>query len=155
MIESYMARKASNGARALRIGEAAEVLGVSVATLRRWEAEGRIRSARSSGGQRTIPLAEVERLRRGRRAQARPIVAQSARNRFEGVVTRIERDKIGAIVELLAGPHRIVSLVTREAVDELELEVGDEAVAVVKATSVMVELAGERRRNRGNRGKVI
>jgi molybdopterin-binding protein len=147
MIRPSVAKKDSDRAHALRIGEAAELLGVSVPTLRRWETAGRIRSARSEGGQRTIALAEVERLHRGRRAAARPVVvAQSARNHFDGVVTRVERDKVAAIVELRAGPHRIVSLVTREAVDELRLEVGDHAVAVVKATNVMVELAGDRRR---------
>jgi molybdopterin-binding protein len=141
-----MPRKASKDGRSLRIGEAAELLGVSVATLRRWEAEGRIRSSRSAGGQRTIALAEVERLRRSRAPQRRPAVAGSARNRFDGVITRIERDKVAALVEVLAGPHRIVGLITREAVDELGLEIGDEATAVVKATNVMVEVPGRRGR---------
>lgn len=145
-----MARKDSNSASALRIGEAAEALGVTVATLRRWDAEGRIRSVRSAGGQRRVTLSEVERLRRARSGKRRAVVAQSARNRFEGIVTRVERDKVAAIVEVLAGPHRIVSLVTREAVDELGLEVGDEAVAVVKATNVMIDLpASDGRRARG------
>lgn len=142
-----MPRKASDGASALRIGQAAEALGVSVPTLRRWEAEGRIRSARTAGGQREIPLAEVERLRRGRARRTRPVVARSARNHFDGVVTRIERDRVAAIVEILAGPHRIVSLVTREAVDELGIEVGMPAVAVVKATSVMIDLPSGRTRS--------
>lgn len=139
-----MGQKDSDAANSLRIGEAAELLDVSVATLRRWEAEGRIRSARSAGGQRTIALSEVERLRRGRRATDRAMATRSARNRFEGVVTRVERDKVAAIVEVLAGPHRIVSLVTREAVDDLGLEIGAEVVAVVKATNVMVELKEQR-----------
>ncbi len=134
-----MAPKDSDRA-SLRIGRAAEVLGVSVATLRRWEADGRLRSVRTQGGQREIPLAEVDRVRRGRKPRRRAVVAQSARNHFEGVVTRIERDKVAAIVEILAGPHRIVSLVTREAVDDLGLEIGASAVAVVKATNVMIEL---------------
>ncbi|MDE3112845.1 MAG: TOBE domain-containing protein [Chloroflexota bacterium] len=139
-----MPNKASDAARALRIGAAAELLDVSVATLRRWEAQGRIRSARSAGGQRTISLAEVERLRRARRASDRAMATRSARNRFEGVVTRIERDKVAALVEVLAGPHRVVSLVTREAVDDMKLEIGDEVVAVVKATNVMIELREQR-----------
>ena len=142
-----MPRNASDPAPALRIGQAADALGVSVATLRRWEAEGRVRSARTRGGQREIPLAEVERLRRGRARRGRTVVAQSARNHFEGVVTRIERDKVAATVEILAGPHRIVSLVTREAVDELGLEVGMPAVAVVKATSVMIDVPSGPRRS--------
>jgi molybdopterin-binding protein len=134
----------------VRIGQAAEVLGVSVATLRRWEAEGKLGSVRSAGGQRRVTLAEIDRLRRGRAPRRRPVVAQSARNRFEGVVTRVQRATVGALVEVQAGPHRIVSLVTREAVDELGLEVGDEAVCVVKATNVMIDLpAGPRDRGRG------
>jgi molybdopterin-binding protein len=67
-------------------------------------------------------------------------VAQSARNRFAGVVTRIEKDRVAAVVEVQAGPHRLVSLMTAEAVDELRLAVGDEAVCVVKATNVIVEV---------------
>ncbi len=134
----------------MRIGRAAEVLGVSVATLRRWETEGKLSSVRSAGGQRRVALAEIDRLRRGRPPRRRPVVAQSARNRFEGVVTRVQRDKVAALVEVQAGPHRIVSLVTREAVDELGLKVGDEAVCVVKATNVMIDLpAGPRGRSRG------
>jgi molybdopterin-binding protein len=69
-------------------------------------------------------------------------VAQSARNRFAGVVTRIEKDRVAAVVEVLAGPHRLVSLMTAEAVDDLGLKVGDEAVCVVKATNVVVEIPG-------------
>ncbi len=134
----------------MRVGQAAEALGVSVATLRRWEAEGKLASVRSAGGQRRVTLAEIDRLRRGRAPRRRPVVAQSARNRFEGVVTRVQRDKVAALVEVQAGPHRIVSLVTREAVDELGLKVGDEAVCVVKATNVMIDLpAGPRARSSG------
>ncbi len=145
MISVHMRRKDSDPEQAaLRIGEAAELLDVSVATLRRWEAEGQLRSVRSAGGQRTIALAEVERLRRRRSRADRARVTRSARNRFEGVVTRVERDKVAAVVEVLAGPHRIVSLVTREAVDDLGLRAGDEVVAVVKATNVMVELREQR-----------
>ena len=70
----------------------------------------------------------------------RPIVARSARNRFHGIVTRVEKDRVAAVVEVMAGPHRLVSLMTSEAVEELHLEVGDEAVCVVKATNVIVEV---------------
>ena len=70
----------------------------------------------------------------------RPIVAQSARNRFPGIVTRIEKDRVAAVVEIKAGPHRMVSLMTAEAVDDMGLKVGDEAVGVVKATNVIVEI---------------
>ncbi len=126
----------------LRVGQAAEMLQVSVETLRRWETEGRLRMARSDGGQRLVDVAEVSRLLDERRKGAtdRPIVAQSARNRFPGIVTRIERDGVAAVVEVIAGPHRMVSLMTAEAVDELDLKVGDEAICVVKATNVIVEI---------------
>ena len=129
----------------LRIGEAAELLGVSVETVRRWAAEGRIKAVRTAGRQRRVQLAEVSRLLAERRRAARserPVVAQSARNRFEGIVTRVERDRVAAVVEVLCGPHRLVSLMTAEAVDELRLEVGSRAACVVKATNVIVETAG-------------
>jgi len=126
----------------VRVGLAAEMLGVSVETLRRWEDEGRVRMTRSEGGQRLVPLDEVSRLLAERRLASsdRPIVAQSARNRFPGIVTRIETDRVAAVVELQAGPHRLVSLMTAEAVRELGLAVGDEVVGVVKATNVVVEI---------------
>jgi molybdopterin-binding protein len=129
------------GAR-LRVGQAAEMLHVSVETLRRWETEGRLRMERSQGGQRLVHIDEVSRLIGDRRKASidRPIVAQSARNRFPGIVTRIERDRVAAVVEVIAGPHRLVSLMTAEAVDELDLKVGDEAVCVVKSTNVIVEI---------------
>jgi len=133
---------APDGPRDVRIGEAAEMLGVTVETLRRWEGDGRLHLARTAGGQRRIPLTEVTRLlgERRRAAGDRPIVAQSARNRFAGIVTRIEKDRVAAVVEVLAGPHRLVSLMTAEAVDDLALRVGDEVVCVVKATNVVVEI---------------
>ena len=126
----------------LRVGQAAEMLGVSVETLRRWEVDGRLHMERSAGGQRLVAIDEVARLLDERRKVAtdRPIVAQSARNRFPGIVTRIERDGVAAVVEVIAGPHRLVSLMTAEAVVELGLRVGDEAVCVVKATNVIVEI---------------
>ncbi len=118
------------------------MLQVSVETLRRWETEGRLRMERSEGGQRLVDIGEVSRLIDERRKGAtdRPIVAQSARNRFPGIVTRIEADRVAAVVEVIAGPHRMVSLMTAEAVEELGLKVGDEAVCVVKATNVIVEI---------------
>ena len=126
----------------IRVGQAAEMLGVTVETVRRWEAEGRLKVQRSTGGQRLVSLGEVTRLLAERRKTGteRPTVAGSARNRFPGIVTRIEHDRIVAVVEILAGPHRIVSLMTAEAVDEMGLKVGDEAVGVVKATTVIVEI---------------
>jgi len=130
----------------LRVGQAAEMLQVTVETLRRWETEGRLRMERSDGGQRLVEIGEVARLldERRRGVTDRPIVAQSARNRFPGIVTRIESDRVAAVVEVIAGPHRMVSLMTAEAVQELGLKVGDEAVCVVKATNVIVEIPSSR-----------
>ncbi|MHB8400301.1 MAG: TOBE domain-containing protein, partial [Candidatus Limnocylindrales bacterium] len=107
---------------------------------------GRLRVERSTGGQRLVPLDEVSRLidERRRATRDRPIVAQSARNRFPGVVTRVERDGVAAVVEVVAGPHRLVSLMTAEAVVELGLVVGAEAICVVKATNVIVEIPSAR-----------
>ncbi len=118
------------------------MLGVSIETLRRWGADGTIRMERSAGGQRVIAIEEVSRLLDERRHSRpdRPILAQSARNRFPGFVTRVERDGVAAVVEVMAGPHRLVSLLTAEAVIELDLKVGDEVVCIVKATNVMVEI---------------
>jgi molybdopterin-binding protein len=130
----------------LRVGQAAEMLGVTVETVRRWEQDGRLRTRRSKGGQRLVPIEEVTRLLAERRREGveRPIVAASARNRFNGVVTRVERDGVAAVVEVLAGPHRLVSLMTAEAVEELGLRIGDEVVCVVKATNVIVEIPSPR-----------
>ena len=127
------------------------MLGVTVDTVRRWADEGRLTTSRSDGGQRLVPLVEITRLIAERRQAAtdRPIVAQSARNRFAGIVTRIEKDRVAAVVEILAGPHRVVSLMTAEAVDEMDLQVGSEAVAVVKATNVIVEVPAGAREPRG------
>ncbi len=132
----------------VRIGEAAAMLGVSVESLRRWERDGRLQIVRTSSGQRLIPLSEVLRLLEERRHAGidRPIIAQSARNRFPGVVTRIEKDRVAAVVEIMAGPHRLVSLMTAEAVDDMELQVGDEAIGVVKATNLIVEIPSAKER---------
>src|SRR5689334_3571247 len=118
-------RSAKPGKSGIRVGKAAELLGVSADTLRRWEAAGKIRSRRSRGGQRLIDLADVLRISTARRTKdaARPAVVQSARNRFEGIVTRVEKDRISAVVEVRAGPHRLVSLMTAEAATELKLRV--------------------------------
>jgi molybdopterin-binding protein len=132
--------------RSLRVGEAAEILGASVETLRRWEAEGRLTMTRSAGGQRLVALGDITRLlaERRRAGSERPTVGGSARNRFPGIVTRIETDRVAAVVEIQAGPHRIVSLMTSEAVEEMGLRIGDEAVGVVKATNVIVEIPSPR-----------
>jgi molybdopterin-binding protein len=126
-------------ADAYRIGEAAEMLGVRVETLRRWERDGKLKTTRTSGRQRLVPATEVARLL-GERHGRTKVTAGSVRNRFPGVVTEIKRDKLAATVEILAGPHRILAFITREAVDEMGLEPGMHAVATVKATNVMVEV---------------
>lgn len=118
----------------IRIGTAASILGVSVDTLRRWEKDGRIAFERSAGGQRTIDADLLPALMRGRA----PASGVSARNQLEGTVVAVERDGLMAKVELACGPYRVVSIITREAVDELDLKPGDTATAVVKATSVEV-----------------
>jgi molybdopterin-binding protein len=125
---------------AYRIGEAAAALGVRPETLRRWEREGRLKVERSSGGQRRIPAAELARLLAERRSGQTPIAQTSARNHFAGIVISVVKDRAAATVELQAGPYRIVSLLTREAVDDLGLKPGMHAVASVKATNVMIDL---------------
>jgi molybdopterin-binding protein len=91
-------------------------------------------------------MQEVTRLLAERRAISaeRTVAAGSARNRFPGIVTRVERDSVAAVVEVMSGPHRLVSLMTAEAVDDLRLAVGDEVTCVVKATNVVVEIAARK-----------
>ena len=141
-----MQQNRAEGEPFLRVGQAADILGVTVETLRRWEAEGRLTMTRSAGGQRLVALADITRLlaERRRAGSERPTVGGSARNRFPGIVTRIESDRVAAVVEIQAGPHRIVSLMTAEAVEEMGLRIGDEAVGVVKATNVIVEIPSPR-----------
>jgi molybdopterin-binding protein len=119
----------------LRIGEVAQRVGVSVDTLRRWEAEGRITFQRR-GNQRVLPAGELAGLLTSLAGSER---TSSARNRLTGVVTSVERDGVMAKVELACGDYRIVSLMSREAADDMELAPGVAATAVVKSTSVMVE----------------
>jgi molybdopterin-binding protein len=128
-------------ADAYRIGEAADMLGVRVETLRRWERDGRLSTERTAGGQRLVSASEIARLLSERRRRTR-VTAGSVRNRMPGVVTEVRRDKVAATVEILAGPHRLLALVTREAVDEMGLEPGLQVVATVKATNLMVEVDG-------------
>jgi molybdopterin-binding protein len=125
-----------------RIGQAAELLGVSVDTVRRWADAGRLGTSRTHGGQRVVDGAALAEFMTGLRhlPERDEVIAQSARNRFQGIVTRVVKDEIVAKVELQAGPHRVVSLMTAEAAEELGLAPGMLAVAVVKATNVVVEL---------------
>jgi molybdopterin-binding protein len=128
-----------------RIRQAAELLGVSDDTLRRWADSGRIPTTADSSGRQVIDGAALARLAEelaaaSERPEARPVVSESARNRFLGLVTRVLRDTVMAQVEIQAGPHRVVSLMSREAADELGLEPGVLAIAAVKSTNVVVEL---------------
>jgi molybdopterin-binding protein len=122
----------------LSLGDAAKALGVSVDTLRRWDAAGRLTTTRDARNRRRVPAAEVERLRE-RPDRHRTGQTLSARNRFPGVVRSVEADGVMALVEIEAGPFLVTAAVTRDAVDELGLAEGAEATATVKATSVMVE----------------
>jgi molybdopterin-binding protein len=131
--------------RAFRIGEAAELLGVSPDTVRRWIDAGRLPAHRregETGGHRTIAgpdLAAFAASFADTEMRERYGALSSARNRMRGIVTRVLRDGVMAQVEIQAGPHKIVSLMSREAADELGLEPGVLSVAVVKSTNVVVE----------------
>jgi molybdopterin-binding protein len=122
--------------RVVSIGEASKALGVSVDTVRRWERCGRLRTERDGRNRRLIAVSEIERL--GGHMPAVTGDGFSARNRFEGEVESVEVTGVIAQVVIKAGPHRVVSVVTRDAVEELGLAPGILAVATVKATSVMV-----------------
>jgi len=128
-----------------RIKEAAGLLGVSTDTLRRWADAGRIGTATDTSGRMAVQgsaLAELaqELAKSADHEQTRVVVGSSARNRFSGLISRITRDTAMAQVEIQAGPHRFVSLLSREAADELGLEPGMLAIAAVKATNVSVEI---------------
>ncbi|MEA2288659.1 MAG: hypothetical protein QOD55_656 [Solirubrobacteraceae bacterium] len=120
----------------IRIGAAATALGVSIDTLRRWERTGRIHFERR-GQQRYLTQDELARLLRERAAAG----ATSARNRLPGIVLAVRRDGVMAQVDMACGPNRVVSLMSREAADQLALKPGDSATAVIKATTVVVERA--------------
>lgn len=128
-----------------RIGQTAELLGVSVDTVRRWVDTGRIRATKTGAGRRLIDGVALARFASEMtdEREADVVVGRSARNRFPGIVTRVIKDKVTAQVEIQAGPHRVVSLMTREAADELGLAPGVLAVAAVKATSVVIEIAAD------------
>ena len=126
--------KDTSPAPSVRIGTVATALGVSVDTLRRWEQEGRITFERR-GGQRFLDADTLARLLKERA----PVRTSSARNRLEGVVVAVTKDKVMAQVELACGPFRVVSLMSREAAEELGLKPGSHAEAVIKSTNVTVE----------------
>jgi molybdopterin-binding protein len=125
-----------------RIGQAAELLGVSPDTVRRLADGGELETRRTTGGHRVVDGVALARFvaEHGGGSTTDVIVGQSARNRFPGIITRVVKDSVAAQVEVQAGPHRVVSLMTAEAVDELGLEPGMRAVAAVKATQVVVEV---------------
>lgn len=128
-----------------RIREAAALLGVSDDTLRRWADAGRVPTT-TEGGARVVDAVELARFAEELAAGAErpapgPVTGQSARNRFTGLVTNVIRDKVMAQVVIQAGPHRVVSLMSREAADELGLSPGSLAIASVKATNVSVEIS--------------
>jgi molybdopterin-binding protein len=127
------------------IKEAAGLLGVSTDTLRRWADAGRIETTKEPSGRLAIEGTELARFAQGLaqsadHTESRVVVAHSTRNRFSGLISRVTRDTVMAQVEIQAGPHRFVSLLSREAADELGLEPGMLAVAAVKATNVSVEI---------------
>lgn len=126
-------------AASLTLGDAARALGVSPDTLRRWDRAGRLETHRDERNRRRVPAAEVERLS-ARPTRAPAGHALSVRNRFPGVVRSVEVDGVMALVELEAGPFRVVAAVTRDAVEELGLAKGVRATAAVKATSVFIDL---------------
>lgn len=119
--------------QAVPAAEAARRLGISLDTLRRWDRTGKIRTRRDAANRRVVPASELDRL------SGRSETDVSARNRFAGIVRTVQVDGLLAQVELEAGPFRVVAVITREAVEELGLEPGSPATALVKATSVLLE----------------
>ena len=122
-----------------RIGEAADLLGVSEDTVRRMTNSGRLPATRDGRGYRFIKGKDLAAYLQDHGEVVGGRATSSARNRFTGLVTQIKKDTVMAQVEIQSGRHRIVSLMSREAIDELNLDVGDIAVAVVKSTTVIVE----------------
>ena len=123
----------------MRISDAADLLGVSDDTVRRWLDSGRLMSGASEAGPRTVDAASVAAVMAEQSNASGPVVNQSARNRFAGIITRVEMDGVMALVEIQAGPHRVTSLLSRESAEELGLAPGVRATAVVKSTNVVVE----------------
>jgi molybdopterin-binding protein len=126
-----------------RMKDAAALLGVSDDSLRRWADAGRLATTVDAAGRRVVDGADLARFAEENATPVPPagaITRESARNRFVGLVTRVVRDKVMAQVEMQCGPYRVVSLMSREAADELGLEPGVRAVASVKSTNVVVEV---------------
>ena len=129
-----------------RMSEAAELLGVSSDTLRRWAEAGRLETTVLPSGRQGVEGVVLAALAQSLAddAEMPARTRQSARNRFRGIVTKVTRDTVMAQVEMQAGPFRVVSLMSREAADDLGLEPGVLAVAAVKSTNVVVEVPGAR-----------
>jgi molybdopterin-binding protein len=128
--------------RSYRLKEAAQLLGVSDDTVRRWADRGRFATDKDATGHIVVAGPELARFAQEQAAPSESLTgpgSTSARNRMVGLVTRVVRDKVMAQVEMQAGPYRLVSLMSREAADELQLEPGVLAAAVVKSTNVVVE----------------
>ena len=124
----------------IRVSEAAELLGVSDDTVRRWLDSGRLTAGPPAAGPRTVDGASIAAAMAEQAVDPAPVSSQSARNRFPGIVTRVVKDGVMALVEIQAGPHRVTSLLSRESADELGLAPGVRAAAVIKSTNVIVEL---------------
>jgi molybdopterin-binding protein len=124
------------------VGEAAGLLGVSTDTVRRWVDNGSLEATRTVKGTRRIEGVALARFAQSLHEISDPLMAarESIRNHFTGIVTKVVKDKVMAQVELQAGPFRVVALVSREAVDDMGLEPGVIAAAVVKSTNVSIEL---------------
>jgi molybdopterin-binding protein len=127
----------------MSLGEAAKAIGVSVDTLRRWDRLGKLRTHRDGGNRRVVSAKEVERLTT-RPSRHQTGSQSSARNRFAGVVRSVEVDGVMALVEIEAGEFLVVAAITRDSVAELGLAPGVPATAMVKATSVMVDVDRQR-----------
>ncbi len=128
-----------------RVRESAELLGVSDDTVRRWVEAGRLTVTTDASGRQAVDGATLAAFAQELAATTEapdpgPVHSESARNRFVGLVTRVVRDKVMAQVEIQSGGHRIVSLMSREAADDLRLEPGVLAIAAVKSTNVVVEV---------------
>ncbi|MCC5578413.1 helix-turn-helix transcriptional regulator [Microtetraspora sp. AC03309] len=122
------------------ISEAAALLGVSSDTVRRWVDAGRLTAERDEHGHRRVDGADLAAFARAQIEAGNGSGHSSARNRFRGIVTEVIKDAVMAQVEIAAGPYRVVSLMSRQAADELRLEVGVVAIAVIKSTNVVVEI---------------